>query len=209
MKNFLKNLGLIEEAPSVKKEASPQPEVKPQISTPVHFNTEVFVESSDINKIRDTLFDVFKQANLQGVDFYEFYMALQNVESHPIPEQEKYKFVFSTLSSLGATKQQIIDSFDHYKSVFENEKVDYEGYIANRVKTEVEDKKLEHQKINEENQELINKVQENKERMKELESQINLSQNSIESSKSVFSLAFTQFTERLQTILSNIEKFIN
>lgn len=73
-------------------------------------------------------------ANLPGPDYYEFRNAIQAQKDLPIPDNQKYAMVYSTLqaSEKSFNKEKLTTSIQHYLEILDTKKKEFEeGKAAN------------------------------------------------------------------------------
>lgn len=78
-----------------------------------------------------------EEANLDGFDYLEFRNALAAMASAPLSEQQKYAAVFVTASTMGLTKQTLLDSIDHYQSILNTKRDEFQVQVAQMTAQEV------------------------------------------------------------------------
>ena len=68
-----------------------------------------------------------EKANLPGFDYLEFRMAVDNLKKMNLDEAIAFKSAFATASTMGLTKERIIETAAHYKSVLVKEREQFDA----------------------------------------------------------------------------------
>ncbi len=67
-----------------------------------------------------------EKANLPGFDYLEFRMAVDNLKKINLDEITAIKSAYATMSTMGLTKEKIIETANHYKSVLVKEREQFD-----------------------------------------------------------------------------------
>src|SRR5690606_39218150 len=126
----LKSLFVVEEAkPETKAEGEP----REQAAEPVR--PEAFRPSSpaEPGKVQDKLFDVLFGAlqanNQQGFDYMEFKDFVKSLASVPMDDATRFKSAFATAQTMGATKDVILKSANHYLDILSREEAKFQDAL--------------------------------------------------------------------------------
>ena len=68
-----------------------------------------------------------EKANLPGFDYLEFRMAVDNLKKINLDEVTAIKSAYATMSTMGLTKERIIETAAHYKSVLVKEREQFDA----------------------------------------------------------------------------------
>ena len=68
-----------------------------------------------------------EKANLPGFDYLEFRMAVDNLKKINLDEVTAIKSAYATMSTMGLTKERIIETAAHYKSVLIKEREQFDA----------------------------------------------------------------------------------
>lgn len=128
--SILKKLGLVKEDSL----ANPQPQAPVQNTTPSDFTTKSFGSSksnelSGAEKSEEYVkhFDkLMEDANLPGPDFFEFIVALREMDSNAVPDNMKYKMTFSAFKAMGVTQEKLIQSGEQYLSIINQNALEFD-----------------------------------------------------------------------------------
>ncbi len=68
-----------------------------------------------------------EKANLPGFDYLEFRMAVDNLKKINLDEITAIRSAFATMSTMGLTKEKILETAAHYKSVIIKDKEQFDA----------------------------------------------------------------------------------
>lgn len=105
---------------------------------------------------------VIADNDIQGIDYLEFSKALKQMSGTGLPEPLAFQTVYSTLkvSDPKLSKNTLTSAVDHYISVLRNEEKDFEAEMHENIEREVNSRRKESESLNNENQDLVKKIQE-------------------------------------------------
>ena len=156
----------------------------------------------------DFISKAIEKANLPGFDYVEFKQAVTNLATMNLEESMAFKSVFATAMTLGLTKDKLVETANHYKSVVQKEKEQFD----------VASQKQQDSKIGsnlKQVDDLRYKIGDNETKIKELQSEIDAARNKIreldyerEQSHVKIEEAKTKFLFTHQSILNQIDKDI-
>jgi hypothetical protein len=133
LKKF-KSLFIIEEGdappaskPAEEKAKSSQKEETPAAKTfQVPLNTAVTGPGKVQDKFLTVLFDALEASNQQGFDYMEFKDFLRSLANVPMDDATRYKSAFATAQTMGATRENIINSAKQYLNVLAREQTKFQ-----------------------------------------------------------------------------------
>lgn len=70
--------------------------------------------------------NALEKANLPGFDYLEFRMAVDNLKKLNLDEITAIKSAFATMSTMGLTKEKIVETALHYKNVLAKEREQFD-----------------------------------------------------------------------------------
>lgn len=122
-----------------KPESTPSPSnrdastVKPTYQVPVGDGT--------VNeKFMQALFGAMEASNLDGFDYFEFKLSVQNLANMPMDEATRYKSAFAMASTMGATPDKLINAALHYLEILKNENAKFSQAAENQRAAQVGNK---------------------------------------------------------------------
>lgn len=137
-----------------------------------HLNSELDDKGKNF---LDIITSVLERSNLPGFDYLEFKQSLAALEKMNMDKQTAIKSAFATASTVGLTKEKLLNTASHYLKILGKEKDEFEDAMQNQIKVKVEGKKEEVEKL----RAMINNY---KKEIEKLEAQIQQSQQTIDSS---------------------------
>lgn len=149
-----------------------------------------------------------EKANLPGFDYLEFRMAVDNLKKINLDEITAIKSAFATMSTMGLTKEKVIETATHYRTVL----------IKEREQFDVASQKQQDLKIGQNLQqvgELQKKIADNEAKIKQLQEEVELSRTKIreldyerDNAAAKIDEAKTKYLFTHQSILNLMEKDI-
>lgn len=84
-----------------------------------------------------SLTDALLRNNLKGFDYLEFRASLRALASLKMESSQVFQSAFATASVIGLTKEHLVSSAEHYKSVLQKEKNSFDIALQNQVNQHV------------------------------------------------------------------------
>jgi len=116
-----------------------------------------------------------EKSNLPGFDYLEFKQSMAALEKMNMDKATAIKSAFATASTVGLTKEKLLQTADHYRNILNEQKSEFDDALQNQVRLKVEGKKQEVASLRK-------KIAEHKAAIEKLESEIHKSQKTIDSS---------------------------
>lgn len=153
--------------------------------------------------------------NLPGFDFLEFKLSVRNLLQMGMDVPTAMKSAFATATTVGLTKEKLLQTGRHYLEVLANEKKQFNVALQKQLEKRVNSKKseVERLKIQMESWEAeIKKLQENiakaREVIGQLDSQISEEMAKIETTRQNFETTHNSILLQMANDLENIEKYL-
>jgi len=130
-----------EDDEEVPKEKDTSPEA-PQVEEPAT-QTAIPVDVSagkPDQSIIDNLAMALEKANLDGFDYFEFAKVVDQMSATIPAEQVRYGAAFASAAAMGANKQKLLETADHYVEVLKGEAEKFSTMVAAQTKETVTDK---------------------------------------------------------------------
>lgn len=83
------------------------------------------------------LMKALESNNLPGFDYIEFKQSLGALVSMNMDEGTAFKSAFATASTMGLTRQKLLESATHYKQILQKEKGQFDIALKNRLQQRV------------------------------------------------------------------------
>lgn len=179
--------------------------------------TSIPVDNEKEKKVIENLLELLNQANLPGPDFYEFYIALKEMQKTGVALDEAmlYRTVYTTLKITGLTKEKLIQSGNQYVAILNQHMNEFEQSHKQTVNSKVGSKVAEKDAIDKTvsekkamieslNQEIVSLAT----KKAQLEVDIQKETENIESTKNAFMSGFNKLTGELSGNIQKINSFI-
>lgn len=114
-----------------------------------------------------------ERANLPGFDYIEFKQSLHALQAMDMPEETCFKSAFATAATVGLTKDKLLKTAEHYKSILNQEKTQFEAAMRKQIEQRVSGKMSEVEKLKKQ-------VEDYRKKITELERKIARSQDTID-----------------------------
>lgn len=139
--------------------SSPVNENKKEEQLPVQGPPKIVLPSQVNQEFLEILEKEIEKNNLEGYDYLEFREALGNMASIPMTESQKFQAAFAAAQSMGVSKEALINAIDHYISVINNKKTEFESFILNVKEKEIALREQEIQSIDSEIENAAKQIQ--------------------------------------------------
>jgi chromosome segregation ATPase len=153
--------------------------------------------------------------NLPGFDYLEFVQSLRALSAMNMDEETAIKSAFATASTVGLTKDKLVQSANHYKNVLSNERTQFEQALQNQLNKRVKGKQQEVEKLK-------GQIAKWKAQIQKLEEQVAKSQhtidnadaliqeemNKIESTKDAFEFTFQSIANQIDRDVENVNLYL-
>ena len=178
-------------------------------------NKTLGVPSNLDKKSAEFLSNALAKNTQQGFDYIKFRQSLNQIKKLNLDESTSIKSAFATASTIGLTKNSLINSGKHYLSVLMNEKSQFDQALNNQISQRVAARKNEvlqlEQKITEYRtkvKEIEKKIEEYKYRIDNSDSEVEKARKKIEDTKSKFELAFNKYVEIIESDISQFDAYL-
>lgn len=105
---------------------------------------EIFGETNGLDeRSLDFLAKALEQNNLPGFDFLEFKKSVSGLLKLGMDEPTAIKSVFTTASTMGLTKEKLVESIGYYRNIIEKERAAFDNALAAQTQSKVDSKKTE------------------------------------------------------------------
>lgn len=183
----------------------------PVFSNPVSFSTPGIIDE----KFAALLSKAMEDANLPGLDYYEFKSALKTMEGISIPADAKYKAVFATFQASGIDTNKLVETAKHYLNVLDEEKMKFDEATSARVGEKVTAREQELSELRQQNelnsQEIVRLTEEinrANQTISTIQNEIGDSQQKISQTKNNFDATHSAFTNAIRTDIANIQSYL-
>jgi predicted RNase H-like nuclease (RuvC/YqgF family) len=199
MKKFLNAIGIqiTEDAPKGDGKAAPQvAQAQPTVVAPTFGAYE--------ESIAKALAAAVEAANLPGIDYLEFKQALNASSGLAVPEDVKFKMVFSTLAAGGLKKEVLTNAIDHYLKVLDGEVNKFNQATQQAFDGKVTAKEKQISALNDDNQKLAEQIKQITEKIKSNQEQCATLTSELEQDKIKLSNAKANFDKTMTVFVENL-----
>ena len=220
LKKF-KSLFIIEEGGTTPEAQTPvEKATGPQKDVPAPTRSfQVPVGSTGPGKVQDkfleVLFDALEANNQDGFDYMEFKDFLRSLANVPMDDGTRYKSAFATAQTMGATREKIISSAQHYLGILSREQVKFQEALSgqrdrNLTGKQEEIKQLEQTIKNKEAEieKLKSDLEGHRQQIGNLEKEINTASEKLAQTANDFEATYQALLGQIQLDVKNIESHL-
>jgi chromosome segregation ATPase len=156
----------------------------------------------------DFLTNSLTKNNLPGFDYLEFKQSLGNLSALGMDEGTALRSAYATAATVGLTKDKLLKTAEHYKSVLNREKGQFDVALQKQIDQKVKAKQTEVDKLRKQVEDYMAKI-------RELESRIAEAQKTIADSDGVIQAAMEKiettkdgFETTLKVLMNEIDRDI-
>lgn len=193
------------------------------VSTPVaSMATNTFVSSPNVDsekekKVIESLLQLLDESNLPGPDFYEFYVALKEMQKLGaiLDEAKLYQTVFTTLKITGLSKDKLSQSANQYLQILQNRNKEFQenhdAAVQQKVGTKVAEQNSIDKAISEKTaliETLKSEISGLNVKKQNLETEIQQETFNVQQTKNAFESGYAKLTNEISNQLQKINSFI-
>ncbi len=217
LKKF-KSLFIIEEGETTSEAQTPgEKATSPQKDVPSPTRSfQVSAGSTGPGKVQDkfleVLFDALEANNQEGFDYMEFKDFLRSLANVPMDDGTRYKSAFATAQTMGATKEKIVSSAQHYLGILSREQSKFQEALGgqrdrNLTGKQEEIKQLEQTIKNKEAEieKLKSDLEGHRQQIGNLEKEINTASEKLAQTANDFEASYQALISQIQLDVKNIE----
>lgn len=105
---------------------------------------ETFSPNQDLDvKSLEFLTRALEQRNLPEFDYLEFRQSVGNLKALDMDDQTAFRSAFATASTMGITRERLLETAQFYKSVLRDEQKKFEAALRARMQQEVNSREAE------------------------------------------------------------------
>lgn len=181
----------------------------PNLTIDVSRNPENHVEAQKFENYFDNLFE---KANFPGPDYFEFYKTMEMLEAHIADEKARLSATFASLAIQGLTKQTLLDTAARYKTLIEQDHVNFEKALNDKLKSEVGDRQSQLQNLekkiavnSEQIQKLTKEISDAQVQMGQIKGQVLEQENKLTKNKNGYQVACQAVLNKITTDIQKIQ----
>ena len=184
-------------------------DTKPPTVTGVNKTPVVRYQSSgDREKFQQYFNTLFKEANIQGPDYYEFSKMIEAMNSIP-DEKARYVAAFAGLSVQGLDKTRLLSTAAQYVQVLETDASNFNNTIDATLHEKVINKKLEIEEKNKKIEQLSQEIEELQNKMMVLQNEIKENEEKIENNSTGYKTESDRMKNKIQSDIEKIKQHIS
>jgi chromosome segregation ATPase len=177
--------------------------------------SKVSFNKDDLDKFVKHFESLLEKANLPGPDYFEFIKTLEVLENHLTDEKVRITAAYASLNAQGLTKDKLVNSAQIYKSIIEKDKSDFESAVNDKIRLEIEARKLEQKNLSRQIKDasetiskLTEEIKQNQEKLADLENLIKDNNNKIKSNMDNYQYACSAILKKINDDISKINSLI-
>lgn len=148
------------------------------------------------------------KSNLPGFDYLEFKQSLEALNRLGMDEETAIKSAFATAATVGLTKEKLLKTAQHYKSVLNTEKQQFDAALQKQIEQRIKGKATEVAKLKKQVEEYRAKIQQLEAQIAKSQETIDHADEHIQNAKSKIEATRENFEHTLQSVVNQIDKDI-
>ncbi|HQV65767.1 MAG: hypothetical protein KAX53_00685 [Saprospiraceae bacterium] len=168
---------------------------------------DLFAVTSEMNeKVLLKLLTAIKDGQQKDFDYLKFKQSYKSLCQMGMDESTAAKSAFLTASTMGLTKDKLLNTVQHYKNLLNKEKEQFAVALKNQIANNIDAKALEINRLQEKTEENKRKIQQLMDEQIIIESEIAKLRESAELSKSKIEDTRDQFKNTFDILYAEIEE---
>ena len=168
---------------------------------------DLFAVTSEMNeKVLLKLLTAIKDGQQKDFDYLKFKQSYKSLCQMGMDESTAAKSAFLTASTMGLTKDKLLNTVQHYKNLLNKEKEQFAVALKNQIANNIDAKSLEINRLQERTEENKRKIQQLMDEQIIIESEIAKLRESTELSKSKIEDTRDQFKNTFDILYAEIEE---
>ena len=168
---------------------------------------DLFAVTSEMNeKVLLKLLTAIKDGQQKDFDYLKFKQSYKSLCQMGMDESTAAKSAFLTASTMGLTKDKLLNTVQHYKNLLNKEKEQFAVALKNQIANNIDAKTLEINRLQEKTEENKRKIQQLMDEQIIIESEIAKLRESAELSKSKIEDTRDQFKNTFDILYAEIEE---
>jgi len=166
---------------------------------------QIFSINGEIDqKSLDFLTRALDRSNLQGFDYLEFKQSLNSLKKMNMDDETAIKSAFATASTVGLTKDKLVQTARHYQQIIDKEKAQFDEALQNQVREKIAGKKAEVDRLKKQIEASTKKIAEIEAGIKKSQSTIDNADQDIKEAQDKIDTTKSNFENTYQSILGVI-----
>jgi chromosome segregation ATPase len=140
-----------------------------------------------------------------GFDYLKFKQSLEQLASLKLDSATSLKSAFATASTMGVTKDSLVQSARHYLTILGEEKKQFDQALTNQVQQRIDSKKSELQNLQQQIEDHKRQIAKLEKQILEFQDKIARSDEEVVEAKASIDLTKSKFENTYQQFVSAIE----
>lgn len=167
---------------------------------------EIFDDKNQLDKKSlDFLLNAIEKNNQNGFDYLEFKQALIRLEHLDIDEGTAIKTAFATATTVGLTKDKLVDSADYYLTILKDEFKQFNTALEKQMESRVHSKEKQKTALESKKATLQKKINTLNAELKDLENKLNNIDTEADAARKKIEETSERFGQTLHAISKRIE----
>jgi chromosome segregation ATPase len=156
----------------------------------------------------ESLIKALERNNQPGFDYIEFKQSLARLLEMGMDQAISFKSAFATASTVGLTKDKLLQTADHYKKVLLSEKQQFDAALHKQMEQRVESKLAEVKTMKQQIEDYKAKIQQLEEKIAKAQNTIDHADEHVRAAKEKIAATKEGFEVTLRTVLNEIDEDI-
>ncbi len=161
------------------------------------------------DKSVEFLTKALEKNNLPGFDYLEFKQSLAALLNMNMDQATAMKSSFATASTVGLTKEKLIQTAKHYQQVLNKEKTQFDAALQKQVEQRIAGKQSEVEKLRKQIIQYQEQIRKLEEHIKRSQATIDSADDHISQAREKIDQTKTRFDHAFQSIFNEISKDID
>lgn len=178
---------------------------------------EIFDDQNQLDKkSREFLLNAIEKNNKPGFDYLEFKQALIRLESIDVDSATAIKTAFATASTVGLTRENLLDSADYYLAVLQNEYKQFNNALEKQMEAKVHSREKQKMALSKKIDALREKIKDLEKEQGELTAKLakidtdaGEARNKIERTSESFGKTLQSITDRIESDIDQIKSHLS
>jgi septal ring factor EnvC (AmiA/AmiB activator) len=214
----IKSLFVVEEAEVT---TPPQPgtagtqEERPKPAPVNAPKSNIKVDGSADQQLTTKLMEAIENNNLEGFDYLEFKNTLTSIIHVIEDESTRYRTAFEMAKTMGASKDTLLESINHYVEVLKKEESKFKDALENQKQKQITTREEELKRLQDSVQEkeshiqkLTAEITDTRKKMDEKRAELQHAVDKIENTNAQFNASIQQVNDQLVNDRQNLTKYI-
>ncbi len=171
---------------------------------------EIFDDNNQLDKKSlDFLLKAIAKNNQSGFDYLEFKQALIRLKNMDVEDEIAIKTAFATASTVGLTKDKLLQSADYYLNILKDEFKQFNNALDKQIESKVHSKEKLKSSLASKQSSIEKKIQALTEELDEVKTKLNSIDRETEAARQKIEETSERFEKTLKSITIRIESDID